>query len=74
MSGCHVGRTLDVWLCNVRLEYDDDGPGSYGTWDVMLWADDGTVLDDQGFLDGYSDALVLDVTAMLQEGNGGLWH
>ena len=67
LSGLHVGRTLGVWLCNVCLEYDEDGPGSYGTWEVICWADDETVLEDVGFLDGYRDMLVETVTEMLQE-------
>ena len=67
LSGLHVGRTLTVWLYNVRLESDDDSPGSHGTWDAVCWVDDETVLDDVGFLDGYRDMLVEVVTEILKE-------
>ena len=69
LSGLHVGRTLDVWLVNVRLEYDDDGPGSHGTWDALCWFYDNTVMEDAGFLYGYGEALVKIVTDMLKEGD-----
>ena len=65
--GLHAGPTLDVWLCNVRLEYDDDGPSSCAQWGPMLWADDGTPVEDGAILDGYCDALFPTVKEMLQE-------
>ena len=65
--GLHAGPTLDVWLCNVRLAYDDDGPGTSATWDTIEWADDHTKIEDAAMLDGYTDALVPEVKEMLQE-------
>ena len=65
--GFHVGPTLDVWLCNVRLEYDEDGPGTSATWNAIVWADDDTMIEDVAILDGYTDALVPVVKEMLQE-------
>ena len=65
--GYHIGPTLDVWLCNVRLEYDDEGPWSSAHWDTMYWADDGTRVEDEAVLDGYSDALYPEVREMLYE-------
>ena len=67
--GLHAGPTLDVWLCNVRMEYDDEGPGT-AHWGQMLWADDGTPVTDDAILDGYSDALFPEVKAMMQEAHG----
>lgn len=65
--GLHVGPTLDVWLCNVRLDYEDDGPGSVAHWDTMAWADDHTLVEDDAMLDGYNDSLAPEIKEMLQE-------
>ena len=65
LSGQHIGPTLDVWLTNVRLEYDDDGPGCTATWDSMLWADDETTVEDDACLDGYGEALQPEVEEIL---------
>ena len=67
LAGQHVGWDLDVWLTNVRLAPDEDGPGHYGTWDGVVWADDGTPLDDAAFLDGYTDILAPEVARWLRE-------
>lgn len=66
--GLHLGWPLDIWLCDVRLEYDDDGPGSHATWKDVRWADDNAALTDEDFLDGYLDASALlgEVKSMLQ--------
>ena len=64
--GLHAGPTLDVWLCNVRLEYDDEGPGNSAHWGQMLWVDDGTPVEDEAILDGYSDAISPEIKEMLQ--------
>lgn len=69
--GLHVGPVLDIWITNVRGEWQGDEETGYAyyaaTWGETVWVDDNTPLTDAAFLDGYLDELSPEIQQILTE-------